>query len=778
MAKQVDLKQSNRPAPAPTHAAASTPISTKSTRQHAGAAAATSGKSIQQPPSRSHRKTKMAINNGAPSGGRKASMNHLLGFQGHRSHRREGDDDDFGGAAYSPSRARGIRHNHAGSSAAALTLSREEYIQANAHFYVRDTWLLDRPRLQPDTQVEWSDVVQVLYRSSEVQHCPICLGPPAAAQTTRCGHVYCWSCILHHLALAETAWAPCPLCDDFVYARDLRSAVVIHVEHPKPHKRQRLQLMTSLLETALVTPAHNIEAVLADPNPYTSALTSTKYLRFHAMEPLAQEQGIFLREALDLDMELTECTEMGSDPTHIKAAQAALRARWVAVRPDMQQATLAQLVAHAQRRLSEPTSTRPSTKANTATDADRPASPVATPASWVEAPTFVPGQGLVDAQRPTPSAESKLMLEAGDTSVHLSTQDPSLPFAVADASVPASVQNDGAGSSEDNPSLRQLLAPGAQIYRFYQADDGNLVFLHGVQDKMMRAEFGEDLAGAPERLDVVVEDVESVVVDRELRVRRPQFAHLPLHCRLLRVEVDLRSVVSAQTLDTFQEALQRRRRRRRQRDRDDEQRQRRFAQREEAAWRNTTFEAAPAVALPDLSEQAFPDMVLSQTPPSDGGASGTGTTPPRRWGPQPVMTRDEQEFPSLGPSLSASPGTSAFARGSEGPRWASGGSRASARQPDPVPLAVRHAPSWGTTTAASDPEDGEDDAVSRAYKPRAYGDSFLALDFEINLRDAAHLRQTTNPSAGPSANNGAGSGAGGQRRKKKGGRQKQILFAT
>ena len=35
----------------------------------------------------------------------------------------------------------------------------------------------------------------------EIPECPICLYPPKAAKMTRCGHVFCWCCILHYLKL-------------------------------------------------------------------------------------------------------------------------------------------------------------------------------------------------------------------------------------------------------------------------------------------------------------------------------------------------------------------------------------------------------------------------------------------------------------------------------------------------------------------------------------------------------------------------------------------------
>jgi len=47
-------------------------------------------------------------------------------------------------------------------------------------------------------------------------------------------------CIMHHLAMSEeNGWNYCPLCEDFVYGRDLRSVVV----HDRP--RHALQQYAS-----------------------------------------------------------------------------------------------------------------------------------------------------------------------------------------------------------------------------------------------------------------------------------------------------------------------------------------------------------------------------------------------------------------------------------------------------------------------------------------------------------------------------------------------------
>lgn len=58
--------------------------------------------------------------------------------------------------------------------------------------------------------------------SHEVPSCPICLYPPVAARITRCGHIFCWPCMLHYLSLSERNWSKCPICYEAVHGGDLK----------------------------------------------------------------------------------------------------------------------------------------------------------------------------------------------------------------------------------------------------------------------------------------------------------------------------------------------------------------------------------------------------------------------------------------------------------------------------------------------------------------------------------------------------------------------------
>ena len=83
-------------------------------------------------------------------------------------------------------------------------------MQANCQFVVKSSGDYSVHLADPDTLVNWDLVEQVVLKTTaSVPSCPICLYPPKAAKVTRCGHVFCWPCILHYLALSDHAWRKC-----------------------------------------------------------------------------------------------------------------------------------------------------------------------------------------------------------------------------------------------------------------------------------------------------------------------------------------------------------------------------------------------------------------------------------------------------------------------------------------------------------------------------------------------------------------------------------------
>lgn len=112
--------------------------------------------------------------------------------------------------------------------------NKEQFLQANCQFVVKADATYDYRQfaVNPDALVEWDRIEKVLVSSSEESQCPICLYPPVCGRMTRCGHIFCFSCMLHYLSLSDKTWRKCPICYESVHLGDLRSANSKQNHHP------------------------------------------------------------------------------------------------------------------------------------------------------------------------------------------------------------------------------------------------------------------------------------------------------------------------------------------------------------------------------------------------------------------------------------------------------------------------------------------------------------------------------------------------------------------
>lgn len=154
-------------------------------------------------------------------GSKKQNLNHLLNFHYYSAK----ESEDVRAGAFTK---HGYHHHR--TSSKKYNFNKEQYLQANCQFVVKaDAGYDYRPfAISPDSLVEWSQVVKILVSSSESPQCPICLYPPKAAKMTRCGHIFCYACMLHYLSLSDKTWRKCPICFESVHMVDLKSTTSKH----------------------------------------------------------------------------------------------------------------------------------------------------------------------------------------------------------------------------------------------------------------------------------------------------------------------------------------------------------------------------------------------------------------------------------------------------------------------------------------------------------------------------------------------------------------------
>lgn len=216
-----------------------------------------------------------STNNTQANAARGQNINHLLAFT-------------LPPRIHNPTSHSAPRRNRRGGSA--IPFNKERYVNAQYRFLVKPTGDYTAYFADSDIFLNWSDILSVLIPttsalftashlsalessashtpgdSSEAHEgasCPICLSLPTAPRMTKCGHVYCYPCILHYLSVHDAPaasgsstpyahipgaaprhtptssvtpntsagiintttqkWKRCPVCWDAVYSRDLKA---------------------------------------------------------------------------------------------------------------------------------------------------------------------------------------------------------------------------------------------------------------------------------------------------------------------------------------------------------------------------------------------------------------------------------------------------------------------------------------------------------------------------------------------------------------------------
>jgi hypothetical protein len=101
------------------------------------------------------------------------------------------------------------------------------------------------------------------------------------------------------------------------------------------------------------------------------------------------------------------------------------------------------------------------------------------------------------------------------------------------------------------PTSHSSAASDVAMHVFYQAKDGQNVFLHPLCHRILSTEYSGDYAGAPQLLEGSVREIERHTMDDTLRRRYRFLGHLPLGCEFVFVELDLNGIVAEVTLELF-----------------------------------------------------------------------------------------------------------------------------------------------------------------------------------------------------------------------------------
>ncbi|XP_008296105.1 E3 ubiquitin-protein ligase RNF10 [Stegastes partitus] len=474
------------------------------------------------------------------AGPKKISLNHLLNFT-FEPRGSNGGIGDGGHACWGRRNKWGHKHK---------PFNKELFLQANCQFVVMDDQDYKAHFTDPDTLVNWDCVQQVRIYSHEVPSCPICLYPPLAARITRCGHIFCWPCMLHYLSLSDKSWSKCPICYEAVHTADLKSVVAMETRQYMVGDVITMRLMRREKGALVAMPSSQwvkveepvrfgdaclspySKLLLTSPAQVLSLMTEEKAILQAQLSQEEDAQGCFIQSALCL---LQEQEGILLKQQKVKADSL-----------DMSSLTLKEPSSPVEEVVTNISSAKPVLQYSSAFDDE--VEDLAEDAD-AELPGF-------------PEAILESVLE-----------EP--PEAMMDAAPEPQLEEEGLANQAEaaRPSASVVHGP---YYYFYQADDCQQMFMHPVNVRCLVREYGS-LEASPDSITARVVEIVGHTVTEDIRRRHRYLAHLPLTCEFSICELALQPpILSKETLDTFADDLEKRKRLRQKKARDEKRREKRI----------------------------------------------------------------------------------------------------------------------------------------------------------------------------------------------------------
>ncbi|XP_055911157.1 RING finger protein 10 [Eupeodes corollae] len=422
------------------------------------------------------------LNSVYAAGSKKQNLNHLLNF-----HYGPREFDNYSGLNMF-----GKNANNNRSQVKKQKYNKEQYLQANFQFVVN--WKATQKVISsPDTLIDWDLIEQINIQTTEEPQCPICLYPPLAAKLTRCGHVYCWPCILHYLALSDKTWRKCPICYEAVHTNDLKSTTIVQQVNFSVGNYISFQLMQRKKGSLSIEKFTNSNAIVSDDeglhNMYSSGSDESKFAKF-LVANRSDVISIIERE----QNELAFCESEQNCPEFVFVQQALdlLKSRKSEINNEIETIMEKKIASKKE-------------KDNTS-----------------------------------------LLREKSDTNI---------------------------GDNETKLSKPVDEELNAKYYYFYQSVDGQNIFLHPLNVKMLQACYGS-LDQAPLLVNAKILQKEHHSMDEDHRRKFTCLGHLPLTCHFEVVEVELETpIVSEEVLNVFKGDIIQRKKARLRRDREEKKRE-------------------------------------------------------------------------------------------------------------------------------------------------------------------------------------------------------------
>ncbi|CAL9708637.1 unnamed protein product [Knipowitschia caucasica] len=483
------------------------------------------------------------------AGPKKISLNHLLNFT--FEPRGGNGGGDVGPSCWGRRNKWGHKHK---------PFNKELFLQANCQFVVADDQDYKAHFTDPDTLVNWDCVQQVRIYSHEVPSCPICLYPPVAAHITRCGHIFCWPCMLHYLSLSDKSWSKCPICYEAVHTGDLKSVVAMETRQYMVGDIITMRLMRREKGALVALPSSQWVKV-EEPIQYGDFCLSP-YSKLLLISPeqvleMVGEEKAALHSQLSQKDEPQDC--------FIQSALCLLKER--------EEGLLKQQKSNADNSfdLSSLTLEEPPPPFEVITTSCS-TKPVLQYASAFDDEVLEMLEE--DSEQPQlPEGILESVLDEVPEEILEAAAEAELEE--AELELPENLPEDHPVWPQDTGRLPNHVVHGPYYY-FYQADDCQQMFLHPVNVRCLLREYGS-LEASPDTITAKVVEIVGHSVNEDIRRRHRYLGHLPLTCEFSICELALQPpIISRETLDTFADDLEKRKRLRQKKARDEKRREKRI----------------------------------------------------------------------------------------------------------------------------------------------------------------------------------------------------------
>mmetsp|Transcript_26361 Transcript_26361/g.63572 ORF Transcript_26361/g.63572 Transcript_26361/m.63572 type:complete len:655 (-) Transcript_26361:252-2216(-) len=528
---------------------------------------------------------------------RGAGNTQLVEFKSHRDVKNGTHFTHLLGFSYGDAPSRDQREIRTkGRRQRSVPFDKERFVQANYRFVV-NKWAEGVQECMDDADfiVSWKSVEEVIHTTTTIPSCPICMDTPICPKITKCGHIFCWTCVLQYMAVGGQKWKRCPLCFESVYLDALKSLRFTIAPDCKLGEKIIFNLVErkkdSILPKFYGERCTALRDSLQDPSKSSVLHRATPTQNIIPILEREQSELCEMKRKI-LSSEAQEKADLSRNLPFIESALDSVlkrRTAWLKTRQP----------------LSSDCKNMSSGKSKLTSNYD-------------------------------PSADSFNDEECGTDACETPVKPKSKLSASAAAWTPA--------SQRDNRS---------ESFYFYQGSAGQHIFLHGINYRCLIHEYGH-VNKIPRTIECKVLWFEKFSQTSQTRFKYKFLKHLPLTTEITICFVDVHVLVSKETLAEFREPLLKMKRKleklRKARKQEDERKKRheRMIQQMSIVPNDSDYFVIEP-QWEELHENAFPDLVEAKLSDGERSAKSTPSSSPVITGFADVIKNgySEQNWPSL-----------------------------------------------------------------------------------------------------------------------------------